>query len=150
MKLEKTIVVAALYCCGKTYLSQHSDYSVLDLDGELKKDKDKSIIDYHTKYIRTLKESIGKYDIILVYPATGLLFDLNKMNIPYVLVYPKNCKSCEEEWERRNNERGTSTMWSTLKPYHKNKVRSLSMNKKAKKKYELDKAIKDYVKSGRL
>lgn len=153
MKLEKTIVIAAMYCCGKTYLSQHSDYSVLDLDGEFKQKREQRVAGVEKEFMNKLKESIGKYDIILVYPSVGLLSDLYRMGIPYVLVYPKNSKPCEKEWERRNIARGTSTMWDTLKPYHRNKVRSLSLNKKAHKKFELNKdqylsdIIDDIVKS---
>ena len=126
---SKSLVVVTYFCCGKTTLAKKEiecGKSIIDFDSFLIESiKDTDTLDSDSKkrierfgslpinsfYLSSLKEAIGKYDIILLSSKVQILEFLRKRKFPYVLVYPENTKECMEEWGRRNKERGTEWLW---------------------------------------
>ncbi len=144
VQTKNTIIVAALYCCGKTHLYYNNDtkYSIIDLD-EIINPKPKSVRKgYHHKYndfnfVKAIKENIGKYDFIFVAIKQNLLKDLQGSKLPYVLVYPECSEVCKEEWRRRNKERNTMWLWLDTKGAFFLTMHQLKEDKHALCKYEL-------------
>ena len=143
---KNTIIVAALFCCGKTSLSKsNSKYSIIDLDEEIEpKPKDGkytrkigSLLNIDSLIMTKIKESIGYYDFIFIAVKHFLLSLLAKNNIPYILVFPENTRTCYKEWERRNIERNTEWLWNACKPQWNYILYKLNKDKNAKKKYVL-------------
>ena len=130
---SKSLVVVTYFCCGKTTLTKkeiEGGQSIIDFDSFLIESiKDTGNIDPEARkrierfgslpinnfYLSSLKDTIGKYDIILLSSKVQILEFLRKRKIPYVLVYPENTKECMEEWGRRNKERGTEWLWKDNK-----------------------------------
>lgn len=130
---SKSLVVVTYFCCGKTTLAKkeiEGGKSIIDFDSFLIESiKDTGNIDPEARkrierfgslpinnfYLSSLKDTIGKYDIILLSSKVQILEFLRKRKIPYVLVYPENTKECIEEWCRRNKERGTDWLWKDNK-----------------------------------
>ena len=89
IQTKNTIIVAALYCCGKTnlYYNNNTKYSIIDLD-EIINPKPKSVHKgYHHEYndfnfVKAIKENIGKYDFIFIAVKSNLLKDLQRSKLP--------------------------------------------------------------------
>ncbi len=107
MILNKSIVVASIYCCGKTYLHNHpelSKYSIVEIESLIDVKSDDK--EFRKAYIEKLKDSIGKYDIILVTVHRFVIHYMKSNGIQFCYAYPKcNVSSCDE-WSRRNKQRG--------------------------------------------
>ena len=120
---KNTLIIATMFCCGKTYLYKHNNtkYTMIDLDEELETKRENGKIQYLTNknYIPKIQDLVGIYDFILVSVKPYVLGGLEREKIPYVLVYPEQTRECYLEWERRNEERGTDFLWKACK-YHWN------------------------------
>lgn len=130
---HNTIIIAAMFCSGKTTLASSQEYKILDVDELSKKYKLNSAMDYTNR----IRAGIGEYDIILIHPNRPLLSTLHRLGIEYSLVYPENTAECKEEWARRNTSRGTEEMWKRCKPLFESMIKMLSHDKHAKAHYTL-------------
>lgn len=144
---KETVIVVALFCCGKSTLSKmESKYSIMDLNDSfltsIKEKKDIAVEDsnrirrfnappMNKEYFTLLKESIGKYDVILLPSKIQVMSFLRRKHLPYVLVYPENTKECMEEWEHRNKERGSEWLWKGNKDNFESVITSLFKDKDA-------------------
>lgn len=138
MKLNKTIVIAALFCCGKTYLANHTEYEVLDVEEEIKYQNHQNSMAFVKAYVNKIQQALGSKDIIFIAPRQGVMASLRKLNIPYVLVYPEKTKECMDEWEKRAKERGDKDhLWKKVKYIFGLHLASLKNDKIAKSKIEL-------------
>ena len=144
---KNTIVIATMFCCGKTYLYKHNttNYSIIDLDEELETKREKDKIQYlmDKDYIPIIKNYLGVYDFILVSIKPYVLSGLVKENIPYVLVYPDKTRECYLEWEKRNKERGTDVIWDACKYHWNYLLKRLQKNIHAKHHYHISE--KEYL-----
>ena len=137
MEEKKTIIIAALFACGKSYLNKNNkDYSIVDIEDKIKENNNHSII-YDEPYIEQIKECYGKCDIILIPVKFHLLALLNKYKYSYILVYPENTPNCYKEWERRNIDRGTKRLWDICKKNWIYFLKRLNADLYAKSKYTL-------------
>ena len=141
---KQTIIIAALFCCGKTTLYRSSTkYSIIDIDEVLEpkplgdKIKVDSLINKEPEYLQKIKECYGLYDFILLSVKPLLLRLLTKNNYPYILVYPENTKECRIEWERRNRERNTMWVWNACSSSWGYMLNKLNRDSHALKKYIL-------------
>ncbi len=146
---NKSLVVVTYFCCGKTTLAKkeiEGGQSIIDFDSFLIESiRDTGNIDPEARkrierfgslpinnfYLSSLKDTIGKYDIILLSSKVQILEFLRKRKIPYVLVYPENTKECMEEWGRRNKERGTEWLWRDNKDGWNSLLKLLASDKSA-------------------
>lgn len=138
-KSKKTIILIALFCCGKTTLAKTSSkYTILDLDEEIEpKTTIKKILSLRSIYFDRIKESIGLYDFIFL-PVKQIVFNiLHQLKQPYILVYPENTSACKQEWERRNKQRNTEWLWEDNKPYWQFLITLFLRDHKALSKYTL-------------
>lgn len=95
-----TYVISAFPGCGKTV-------AYFDLKDTIKvKDSDSSTFDkseFPENYIKSIKEDIGKYDIIFVSSHKEVRDALEKEKIPYILFFPSYSRRSEfmENYVRR-------------------------------------------------
>lgn len=111
MILKHSIIISAFFCCGKTYMHQHpelSKYSMIEIEESIA-GTPKNV--YIKTYIDKLKDSIGKYDVILVTMQGFVLDFLNRNSLQYCYVYPEINKKCFAEWGRRNMQRSDAYKW---------------------------------------
>ena len=148
-KNKNTIVVAAMYCSGKTTLANDDSnkYSIVDLDdkwGKVKLDTARFLTINRT---RDILRMLGKCDIILVHPSKILFKELEMNHIDYVLVYAEDTKECMDEWGRRNAERHSENFWRTAKHSWHRMLDDFKHNRSAKKHYVLkpDQHLSDII-----
>ena len=144
MKKKNTIIISAMFCCGKTYLYRNqTKYSIIDLDEELdpkpKGNESKKVRDIMKKdYISKIKECLGLYDFIFIAPRPHILQGLVYNHIPYISVCPKNTPECFKEWERRNMERCSMWLWNACKNHWHYLLKKMMTDKSAKAVYTLN------------
>lgn len=119
MKITNTFVISAFPGCGKTYCYENyqDKYSILDSDSsEFSWMKDESGAntkernpDFHSNYIRHIKDNIGKVDIIFVSSHEAVRKALHDSKIQTVIIYPH--KSLKKEWIRRFTCRGNNSQF---------------------------------------
>lgn len=99
--MNKTVIVSAFPCCGKTYAYNHHQdkYKILDSDSS-KFDKKY----FPDNYIAHIKDNIGNADIIFVSSHLPVRQALTDNNIDYCTVYPKI--DMLNEWIGRMYRRG--------------------------------------------
>lgn len=114
--MAKTVLVAAFPGCGKTYCVNNeefkSKYKMLDSDSS--KFSNVFFSDGHTErnpsfpqnYIDHINAKMGGYDIIFISTHEIVRKELEKNNIPYVLVFPDDTVENKNEFIRRYKERG--------------------------------------------
>lgn len=144
MEKKNTIVVSAMFCCGKTFLyhNNQTQYSIIDLDEELdsKSNRSKSNKVSHLMrkdYLSKIKECLGEYDFIFIAPRPNVLQELKSSKIPYVSVYPENTPECYKEWEKRNKDRNSEWLWNACKNYWSYLLNKMKIDEYAKKHYTL-------------
>lgn len=115
---KKTVVVSAFPCSGKTYAYKNlqNQYSILDIDSsefryKYEEDWQEEYVkvsnpEFPQNYIRSIKKNIGKVDIIFVSSCLQVRRELEKANIRYCTVYPK--ENMINEWVGRMYRRGYS------------------------------------------
>ena len=139
--IKNTLVIATLFCCGKSYLCKHNNtkYSIVNVNegSENKKDSEKIQSLVNKDYISKIQDYIGSYDFILVSANNQTLAKLRKEKIPYVLVYPEQTRECYLEWEKRNTERGTDFLWKACKCHWNYLLKRLQKDPYAIKHYHL-------------
>jgi hypothetical protein len=107
-----TIIVSAFPGCGKSYCAQHrknltmhdsdsSNFHFLEGARALNPDWPNNYI----RHIARLKFS-GGYDVIFVSSHVEIRKALEKAELQYLLVYPKDC--CKDEYIQRYRDRGSS------------------------------------------
>lgn len=150
MKLKNSVVVAALYCSGKTYFANNTDFSVLDVEAVLaqrrredrKKNKFKGVLGIRRsldEYVQCVLDGIGKFDIILINPWKEVLSILVKLKVSYILVYPEKSAEAKEEWFNREKNRSNECRANTVKHFFDSTVKLLDEDKQAKAKIKLSK-----------
>jgi hypothetical protein len=144
MEKKNTIVVSAMFCCGKTFLYHNNQtlYSIIDLDEELdpKSNRGKSNKVSHIMrkdYLSKIKECLGEYDFVFIAPRPNVLQELRSSKIPYVSVYPENTPECYKEWEKRNKDRNSEWLWNACKNYWSYLLNKMKIDAYAKKHYIL-------------
>lgn len=95
------IIVSGFSNVGKSYLSREKGISCIDLDTCYFNKVD----NWTTIYIECMLALKEKYDYVLITTYGEILYELNKKNIKYFLVYPK--KSLKEEYRSRAVKRGS-------------------------------------------
>ena len=149
----KTIIVCALFCCGKTYTCNTCDrYKIVDLD-EMIKPHPQSVpsnykhIYYRDSMIPYIEKYNGTCDFIFLSVKGYILKELYANNIPYSLVYPEYSKECKREWKRRNRIRNTEWLWRDHHSLFFSIIKNLQSDSFAIHKYELnaDQYISDII-----
>ena len=140
---KSAIIVAALFCCGKTYMTANSTkYKIIDLDAMLNPKQYNKPCTYEHKYktpdyIPHIRKYLHCYDFIFIGIKDYVLNSLRNESIDYVLVYPEASLATKNEWEIRNHIRGTDWLWRDQKNSFFSKIKSLREDTYAKSKYEL-------------
>lgn len=121
---KRTVVISAFPCCGKTYAYEHyqDKYSILDSDSSKFSWKIEKVAlpdtgdgceyeeikvrnpEFPDNYIAHIKENIGKVDIIFVSSHLQVREALEKADIRYCTIYPK--ETMLNEWIGRMYRRG--------------------------------------------
>ncbi len=117
--IPNTVVISAFPCCGKTYAYKHQDeFSVLDIDSNdfsICYDYNPIVSDhieeyknpeFPKNYIKSIKDNIGKVDVIFVSSHLAVRQALEDARIRFCTVYPK--ESMLNEWVGRMYRRGSS------------------------------------------
>lgn len=104
--MERTMIVSVFAGCGKTWLTEHQDklgYSVCDSDSSRYEKKD----GWEVKYVDNVIDKVmsGLYDFVFVCQTESVLYELDKRDVPYVIVEPDNIIWNEFETEDRKKER---------------------------------------------
>lgn len=107
----KTRIIAAFPLCGKTHCtetlgncrdSDSSQFSWVEKDGK----RERNPLFPLNYVIDTLNlANRGELDCIFISTHDGVLSLLDKMEVPYTLVYPENTPEAREEWLRRYDNR---------------------------------------------
>ena len=140
---EKTTIISAFSCLGKTYLGNKYE-NILDLeashdkwiyhDKELAKDVEKRkgvtnrILnpEYPENYIRKIIENLNKYDVILITPEKRIRQILKEKKLDYIIAWPvKSNFVSKRSLERGNNTyfaEGLAKSWNTWYPEEDEKV----------------------------
>ncbi|MBQ8665855.1 MAG: hypothetical protein IJ526_03230 [Lachnospiraceae bacterium] len=92
----KTVIVSAFPGCGKTYMVQNRDKHPIQLYGTKRicicRDSDSSkyprTSDRYQRYVDDIEDRIGDYDIIFISQQDELRQELQKRNIPFIVVGP--------------------------------------------------------------
>ena len=92
----KTVIVSAFPGCGKTYMVRNRDQFSIKLYGTKRicicKDSDSSKYpstpDRYQKYVDSIEQDIGDYDIIFISQQDKLRQELSKRGIPFIAVGP--------------------------------------------------------------
>ena len=135
---DQTIIISALWCCGKTTLYKTSTrYSIIDLDEILEIPKKEYSPHKSIPWLYYIKECIGKYDFVFLSIRREVLDTLQENHLPYILVFPENTEENKKEWERRNKERNTEWMWNINKYAWNSILENLKYDPHAIGKYEL-------------
>lgn len=114
----KTKIYCVFPACGKTFFSEHQeDYGlkILDLDSsEFNWIRVKGVREANPEfpgnYLQSIKDNIGKYDVIFVSTHKSVMDLLDREGIDFTVVYPE--QRCEAEWigrcfiRDRNGETG--------------------------------------------
>lgn len=93
------IIISGFSNIGKSSLREFKNVNYIDLDTCYFKKID-NWIDIYIECILALKE---KYDYVLITTYGDVLYELNKRNIEYFLVYPK--RELKEEYRKRAIQR---------------------------------------------
>jgi len=112
--MDKTVIISAFPCCGKSYAYEHyqDSYSMLDSDSSQFswiKDKDGNNTDqrnpdFPSNYIQHIKDNIGKVDIIFVSSHEQVRKAMGENRISFCTVYPED--DMLNEWVGRMYRRG--------------------------------------------
>lgn len=111
-------LVSAFYGCGKSYFSKESK-SAIDLEYY-----DYALLrncrnpDCPTNYIEAIIESLSKYQFVFITIRESIRVLVQRLEIPYILVYPDNTAECYKEWHDRFFRRGTVMLWDTVLRNH--------------------------------
>lgn len=84
-----SIIISAFPGCGKTYLSEHKEnfnYSIIDLESSLFKKSP----NWECKYVDCIVSNMKSTNFILISQQDNVLSELNRRNIPFVIVVPNN------------------------------------------------------------
>ena len=88
---KKTLIVSAFTGCGKTYLTEHQveyNYVICDSDSSSYKKTNGWEIKYVDDILKKVKS--GKYDFVFVCQTESVINEMDKQNIPYVIVESDN------------------------------------------------------------
>lgn len=111
-KLEKTKIISAFPACGKTYMFNNSELSIIDSDSsEFSWLKDKNgnntkerNPNFPNNYIEHIKKNLGEVDIIFISSHEVVRKAMVDNDINYTLIYPSI--ELNEEWIKRFVDRG--------------------------------------------
>ena len=97
----KTLIISAFPGCGKSvvYMLLKNKIKILDSDSHIL-----SKNDFPQKYIESIKNNIGKYDIIFISSHELVLNKLKEENIKFNIIYPS--KERKTEFIKNYKERG--------------------------------------------
>ena len=96
----KTKIISAFPGVGKTHFSNNTNLKVKDSDSSTFPKEN-----FPQNYIESIREDIGKYDVILVSSHEQVREALYRNKIEYNLVFPHG--NCKEEYIQRYIDRGS-------------------------------------------
>ena len=93
-----TMIISAFPACGKTYLQQNQDILSIRCLGEEKKltfcdsesSRYKKKEGWEKEYVADIEKKLGTIDFLFISQHEGVLQELNRRGIPFVVVAPNN------------------------------------------------------------
>lgn len=104
--MRRTLIISAFAGCGKTWLTENQrqyGYTMCDSDSSAYQ----KIEGWEHRYLEDVMERVksGKYDFVFVCQTESVIDEMDKQDIPYVIVEPDNIVWNDNETKERALER---------------------------------------------
>lgn len=104
--MRRTLIISAFAGCGKTWLTENQKqygYTMCDSDSSIYQKTE----GWERRYLKDVMERVksGKYDFVFVCQTESVIDEMDKQDIPYVIVEPDNIVWNDNETKERALER---------------------------------------------